>query len=246
MIEDNTPQRAFNIPFVLVVMLAVLVAVHLARLAIDYDLNVWVIYAFGFVPGRYAGRALELPFPFGFFGDVFVFVSYALLHAGWVHLLSNSLWLVAFGAPVARRFGALRFVVFGAVTAAAGAGAHLVTHWGELVPMVGASAAVSGYMAAAIRFAFTPGGPLTAAGRFNPDAAVMVPAVGMFSAFRNRSVVAFVGIWMVFNFLFGVGVVSLGGQEVSIAWQAHVGGFVAGLLLFRLFDPVRPAPLPDF
>ena len=235
--ERNPP--AFNVPGVLLVLIALMAAIHAMRQFISADLDLWIVYAFGFVPGRYAGEALRLPMPLGSAGDVLGFVTYALLHGSWLHLASNALWMIAFGAAVAKRFGAFRFIVFGVVCAVAGAALHLATHWGEFVPMVGASAAVSGHMAAAIRFAFSPGGPLTAAGRLYPETAAHVPAVSILTAFQNRSVIAFTAIWMVFNLLFGLGATSLAGVEGEIVWQAHVGGFLAGLLLFGLFDPVR-------
>ncbi|MCB1478872.1 MAG: rhomboid family intramembrane serine protease [Rhodobiaceae bacterium] len=241
MIEEERNPPAFNVPAVLMVLLAVMAIIQGVRQFVPEDMDVWIIYAFGFVPGRYAGHALQVPMPLGAFGDVLGFFTYSLLHGSWMHLASNALWLVAFGAAVARRFAALRFVIFGVVCAVAGALAHLATHWGELVPMVGASAAVSGYMAAAIRFAFSPGGPLSPMGRLDPERAAHVPAVGILAAFRNRSVIAFTAIWMAFNLLFGLGVTSLAGVDGEIAWQAHVGGFFAGLLLFGVFDPVRPA-----
>ncbi|MCB1473486.1 MAG: rhomboid family intramembrane serine protease [Rhodobiaceae bacterium] len=234
-------EPVFNIPRVLLVVLVALFAVHLARQALDPGQDLWVILAFGFLPARYAHSALEMPMPLGTPGAIVDFVTYAFLHGGWTHLVVNSVWLVAFGAPVAQRFGASRFLLLGGVAAIAGALAHLVTHWGEPVPMVGASAAVSGYMAAAIRFSFTPGGPLTAMGRLDPASAGRVPAEGIVDALRHRSVIMFIAVWMVFNVVFGIGVVSLGGVDQSVAWQAHIGGFAAGLLLFRLFDPVPAA-----
>ena len=76
--------------------------------------------------------------------EVWTFVTYALLHADWTHLTVNSVWLLAFGSAVAWRFGTARFLGFFAMTAAAGAAAHLVLHIGEPLPLVGASAALSG------------------------------------------------------------------------------------------------------
>lgn len=67
------------------------------------------------------------------------------------------------------------------------------------------------------------------------------PAVGIVRAFMNRSVQMFVGIWFVVNIVFGAGLVTLDAAGGGIAWEAHIGGFLAGLLLFRLFDPIRPA-----
>ena len=92
-----------------------------------------------------------------------------------MHVAVNSIWLLPFGAAMARRFGAVRFLAFFAVTAIAGAALHLVTHWGELLPMIGASAAVSGMMAGSLRFIFQAGGPL-AMFRTADEAAYRVPA----------------------------------------------------------------------
>jgi membrane associated rhomboid family serine protease len=79
-----------------------------------------------------------------------------------MHFGVNAVWLLAFGSAVARRFGAMRFLAFFAVTAAAGAAMHLLTNSGSQAPMIGASASISGAMAAAMRFAFQRGGPLGA------------------------------------------------------------------------------------
>jgi membrane associated rhomboid family serine protease len=136
---------------------------------------------------------------------------------------------------LARRFRAPRFFAVLAVTAAAGAGAHLVTHSGELAPMIGASASISATMAAAMRFAFQRGGPL---GR--GEAAGHVPAAPLGAALRDPRVLAFLGVWFGLNVLFGLGSLSLFGGEQSLAWEAHIGGFLAGLLLFAAFDPRPP------
>ena len=150
------------------------------------------------------------------------------------------LWLLPFGSALARRFGAVRFFVFMAVTAAAGALAHLLTHEHAIAPMIGASASVSGTMAAAIRFAFVKGSFLSFS-RGDAEAAAKVPALSLWRALRNGRVLAFLAIWFGVNILFGATSLSLGGEEASVAWQAHIGGFLAGLLLFSLFDPIPRA-----
>src|SRR5262249_12882326 len=128
--------------------------------------------------------------------------------------------------------------------AAAGAAAHLVTHVGELLPMVGASAAISGFMAAAIRVAFQRGGPLSMWRRHH-DEAHRVPAAPLMAAPRGPRVLALLAVWFGLNLLFGVGSIGIPGTESqSIAWQAHIGGFVAGLVLFAVFDPFA-APRGD-
>jgi membrane associated rhomboid family serine protease len=175
-------------------------------------------------------------------------VTYAFLHADWVHLGVNSLWLAAFGAPVARRFGTWRFLGFMVITAIAGAGAHYLFHRFDLMPVIGASAAISGTMAAAIRFVFVPGAPLGAQLGFGSradDRAYQQKPLPLLRVLTDRRAVAFLVIWFVANFVFGVASVPLGITSAAVAWEAHVGGFLAGLLLFPLFDPPRQYPDED-
>ena len=128
-----------------------------------------------------------------------------------------------------------------AVTAAAGALAHLVTHEHAVAPMIGASASVSGTMAAAMRFAFVKGSFLSFS-RGDADLAAKVPALSLSRALRNGRVLAFLAIWFAVNLIFGIGSIAIGMDGASVAWQAHIGGFFAGLVLFSLFDPVPRAP----
>jgi membrane associated rhomboid family serine protease len=107
--------------------------------------------------------------------------------------------------------------------------------------MIGASASVSGTMAAAIRFAFVKASFLSFS-RGDAEAAAKVPALSLSHALRNRRVPGFLAIWFGVNILFGVGSIAIGMDGASVAWQAHIGGFFAGLVLFSLFDPVPRAP----
>jgi membrane associated rhomboid family serine protease len=238
--ETSTREPILNLPGALTALIAVLGAIHLARFALPASLDQWVIWAFGFVPARYDASLLTDRFPGGAGADVWSFLTYALLHADLGHIGFNLLWLLPFGSALARRFGALRFYAFLAVTAIAGAGAHLLTHQHEVAPMIGASAAVSGAMAAAIRFAFGRGSFLSFR-TGDRDAAAFVPALPLFQALRHPRVLAFLGVWFGMNIVFGLGALSIGAQAQSVAWQAHIGGFLAGLVLFSLFDPVPPA-----
>jgi membrane associated rhomboid family serine protease len=122
------------------------------------------------------------------------------------------------------------------MTAAAGAAFHLATNFGSVQVVIGASGAISGYMAASARFAFQRGGPLDLlrAG----DAAYRLPAVPLMALVRDMRIVAFIGAWLGVNMLVGLGGLAMPGVEEAVAWQAHIGGFLAGLLLFDLFDRV--------
>jgi len=234
----------FNVPAIILAIIGICVLVLVGEeLLLSNEEDITFLYSFGFVPARYDGSSgPEGGFPGGAGADIWTFVTYAFIHGDITHLGMNSVWFLPFGSAVARRFGNLRVIVFFAATAAAGALTHLVTHWGELTPMIGASAAVSGFMAGAIRFAFQRGGPL-AMFRHEEPAAYLVPAAPLSLALRDPRIIVFLVAWFGLNLLFGIGSIGLPGGEQSIAWQAHIGGFVAGLLLFPLFDPV-PAQQP--
>lgn len=231
----------FNVPPAVLGTLALLVGIHLLRVFVltpaqDLDLLV----RFAFIPARYE-PAIAAGAPGGLGAQIWTFFTYALIHGDFAHLGINGVWLLAFGSAVERRLGGLRFALFAAVTAAAGAGAHLLTHPGQIFPMVGASAAISGFMAAAMRFMFQPGRAVFGAGRM-----YRAPAAPLLLALHDPRVLAFLGAWFAINLIFGLGSISIGEGPQAIAWQAHFGGFLAGLLLFPLFDPVRRhAPVPD-
>ena len=154
--------------------------------------------------------------------------------------------LKAAAHSLARRFGPVRFLLFLAVTAAAGATLHLATHAGEEVPVIGASAAISGTMAAAMRFAFQRGGPLSFH-RSGDDSDYCVPAIPLIAVLRDPRVIAFVVVWFGINILFGLGSLPLPGvgDNQVVAWQAHIGGFLSGLVLFSWFDPAPQQPHTD-
>jgi membrane associated rhomboid family serine protease len=243
-LPPDTPPEApreplLTLPGALTAYILLLAVIHL-RVLLPPDWENWTIDVFGFIPRRYDSTLLAIDFPGGAGARVWTFVTYSLLHANLSHIGFNVLWLLPFGSALARRFGAFRFFLFMAVTAAAGALAHLLTHEHAVAPMIGASASVSGTMAAAIRFAFVQGSFLSFS-RGDADAAARVPALSLMRALRNPRVLAFLGVWFGVNIIFGVGSIAIGSDGASVAWQAHIGGFFAGLLLFSLFDPVPRA-----
>jgi membrane associated rhomboid family serine protease len=239
---NQSSEPIFNIPAVIVAALAVFAGIHAFRsLVLDAGQDLELLMLFAFIPARYdTALLLDGALPGGVGAQAWTFVSYALIHADITHLGINSLWFVPFGSAVARRFGTRRFLLFFAATAAAGAGAHLITHVGEVFPVIGASAAVSGMMAAAIRFAFQPHGPI-ALWQQKGESAYHVRALPLLSSLRDPRIFIFLVVWFGLNLLFGLGSLPLVGAGQSVAWEAHIGGFLAGLLLFSLFDPVPRA-----
>jgi membrane associated rhomboid family serine protease len=227
----------FNIPPVVIFVLAVLAIVHAVRIFfLTEQQDIEFLLNFAFIPARYDSSFVlggALP---GGGADFWTFVTYAFIHANWTHLGVNAVWLLPFGSAVARRFGATRFLLFLAVTAAAGAALHLATHAGEQFPMIGASAAISGAMAAAMRFVFQHGGPLGLL-RGADERAYHVPAISLSGVLNDARVLLFLAAWFGTNLLFGLGSLPIAGGDQPVAWQAHIGGFLAGLLLFSWFDP---------
>ena len=96
--------------------------------------------------------------------------------------------------------------------------------------MIGASAVVSACMGGAVRFAFPEDG------RFSPVVHDL-PAQSLATAFQNKQVLMFTAVWFAINLVFGLAGGVIAGAGSSIAWEAHVGGFLSGLLLFGYFDP---------
>ncbi len=225
-------QPMLNLPSVITGLIVLMVAVHAARTWLLAPNDDYVmIWRFAFIPAFFTAPLEQVPFPASRFWSP---VTYALLHGDWTHLFVNLLWMVAFGSAVAKRFGSARFLVFTIFAALAGAAAHFFMHPRDIAPVIGASACVAAYMGAAARFVLGPSG----LGAGPISGARQPAAMSLAQALTNRNVLIFVGVWMGLNFLFGTGIMPIAGEGAQIAWEAHVGGFLFGLLAFSFFDPV--------
>lgn len=227
--DGSGREPMFNLPTIIIVLIAICVIVQLVQ---SYLLTpaqeVTMLVRGAFIPARYSGQYIL---------DLYAFttlVSYSFMHGGFTHLVVNMVWLAAIGTPLANRIGALRFVLFWVVCAVCAAGLHYLLHSGDNVPLVGASGAIAGMMAATPRYLFR-------VARFSGTPAYVGPLPSMFAALRSTQVLVFVLIWMGGNLL--VGVLGAPGVADSIAWEAHVGGFLAGFILIGLFDR-SPTPWP--
>jgi membrane associated rhomboid family serine protease len=220
----------FNVPGAVLALLGVLVGVQVVLASLPEEWGSWLTVALAFVPARYAGFAAEIPG--GEVASATSFLTYGLVHGDWSHLAINAAWLLAFGSAVASRVGATRFLLFSAFTSIAAALTFLMFNWVLWAPMVGASGAVSGLMGGTMRFMFVAidGGGLRTL-REEPWRVPLTPLAG---AITDSRVLLVTGVFVVANFLaiLGLGGVSAGG----IAWEAHLGGYFAGLLSFGFFD----------
>lgn len=224
---DARREPVFNLPGVVVALIAICVGIHLIRYYVLSDeRDFWVLLHFAFIPLRFSG---------GYALDIYAFLSpwtYSLLHGGFGHLAVNTIWLAAFGSPLANRIGTVRFLLFWLVTSLAAVGLHYALHSGDATPLVGASGAISGMMGAAARYGFS-------VDRRRGKAAFDGPVRSIPMVFRSRAAVTFLLVWFAINLIMGLGI---GSPDMAgrIAWEAHIGGFLAGFLLVRLFD--RPQP----
>jgi len=218
--DDQNPSNPpiFNIPPVAALMMLVIIVSHIIRVWIIPDRYAQeFIMLFAAIPARYSDLGGLLPYAFSTW---YAPLSYAFVHADWTHLLINMAWMLAFGSAVAKRFGTLGFLALFATSSFVAFLFHLVTHLNEFSPMIGASGAVSAFMGAAIRL----------------PRDVSSPVLSLFESFKNRGFLAFVAIWFALNLVIGLQPGLVVGEGTQIAWQAHVGGFLTGLLLFRIFD----------
>lgn len=268
----QTPRREpiLNLPGVVAVVVVGLVAVHALRTVLSDEADFELLINLALVPARWTvawdpsqaeavlreavrgapeadaiGREALARFMVADAGaKPWTLLSYAGLHGSWAHVLLNGVWLAAFGTPVARRCGASRFALLAAAAAVGGGAAHLLVHPLGVGPLVGASAAVSGMMAAAARFVFAPRGPRIP-GRDPWSDPASRPTQPLAELFRNRTAALFLGMWFATNLLFGLIATPLGVMDASIAWEAHIGGFLVGLLLFPMIEgrgaDARPA-----
>jgi membrane associated rhomboid family serine protease len=251
----------FFMPVPVLLLVAALLAIHAALDWSSVETQEATYLDFGFIPGRLTialwpdrlarllasanndpqaldvarmWRATTLSHP-GL--KPWTLLSYAFLHGSWTHVGLNCVWIVAFGPPLARRFGALRFFLFFAATAICGGLLHWFASMMDFTPLIGASAAASGFMAGAARFMFQPGAPLGP----DPNAGPRGPAraARLSEVLTDRRALIFIGIWLVTNIVFGAGARVFGVSDAPVAWIAHIGGFVGGLALFPLFDAGR-------
>lgn len=208
----ETPQRepAFNLPWPVATLVLALLVAHLARLALHLPPD---LYAF--TSADLARRHL-LPL-----------LTYQFAHGGWPHLGVNSLFIIAFGAPVARWLGSgprgsLIFFVFFLVCGALAAIGYALASPGQPFALIGASGAASGLMGAATR---------------------LIAGRGSLGSIFARRVLTMGLAWLGINVILGFSGLTPGSGGMPVAWQAHVAGFIAGVLLAGIAGRLADAPV---
>lgn len=218
-IADNVPSRTPPIATHIIVGLNVLMFALL--LGLSPEQLEQTFYSFGIVPARYThpewAEWLGLPVD-----SLWPFVTSMFLHAGWMHVFSNMWVLWIFGDNVEERMGPVRFALFYLTCGILAGVAHFLANPHSTVPTVGASGAVAGVLGA--YFVLFPTARVVA----------MLP-VFIWPIFAEVPAVVYLGVWFVSQFL--TGTLALIGPQFAggVAWWAHAGGFLAGMLLYRVF-----------
>src|SRR5690606_20997568 len=224
-------EPVFNLSPVVLGLIGVCAVVHLIRAYLLSPVqDSALLLRLAFIPARYSAEYTT---------DIYSLVSpvtYSFLHGNFAHLAINMVWLAAFGSPLANRIGALRFMVFWVVTVLASVALYYLLHRDAPVPLVGASGAISGMMGAAARFAFR-------IDRSQARGAFTGPLLAIPAVLRSRTAVVFLVVWMVINLAAGLGFGDPEGNA-QIAWEAHIGGFLAGFFGIVFLDR-RPPPPPE-
>lgn len=229
-------QPIFNVPTSVILLIAVMVVIHAVRQFLPVATDNWFVALMAFIPARYASPEPFIYIPGGDIAAYTSFITHMFVHGDAMHLMFNAAWFLACGGAIALRIGTLRFIGFTFATGIAGALVFLVLNYGQPIPVVGASGAISGLMAGLLRFLFSAvdQGDVAAL-RYAPRSVRLTP---LNAALHDRRILAVTAIWIGFNALaaFGFGSAQDAG---AIAWEAHVGGFLSGLLLFGVFDHVK-------
>lgn len=143
------------------------------------------------------------------------------MHGGFAHILGNMLYLFIFGDNIENRLGHKRYLMFYLITGLMASLSHVFTatfmERSLMIPSLGASGAISGVM----------GGYMLLFPRNRVR-------VFMFRFVTEVPAIFALGIWIIFQIISGIGM--LGGEETGVAYAAHIGGFIAGLLLIKVFD----------
>lgn len=213
-IRDTIPSK--NYPVVNNCIIGINVVLYLVQMAQGPDLNRFV-YIYGLVPARYSIPQITSYFTTG--QQFFSLLSFMFLHGGFWHLLGNMWSLYIFGDNVEDRLGPLRYIVFYLLCGITSGLSHLIFNLNSNIPTIGASGAIAGVMGAYLIL--------------HPNAKILtlIPII-FIPWFIEIPAFFFLGFWFVLQFINAAG---SHGSIGGIAWWAHIGGFIFGIIFLKIF-----------
>lgn len=213
-LKDENPTRI--VPFINYAMIAANVLMFLYQLSLGSAGDTF-IYQAALIPLQVT-QGLDL-------GDVQNILTSMFMHAGFAHIAGNMLYLWIFGDNVEEAMGHWRYLIFYLVGGFAAAAVHIFTNSTSVIPTVGASGAIAAVLGAYLVL-------------YPQSRVLTLLSLGYFIRLTMVPAVIILGLWFVLQLL--PGVLSLGGPDVGgVAFWAHIGGFVTGVLLGLLFRPSR-------
>ncbi len=224
MIPIRDAIRSKTFPVVNVILIGLNVIAFIWQLSQGPHLKE-AFYLYGIVPIRYSDSAVSVQFTA--LQQWLPFLTSMFLHGGFLHILGNMWFLYIFGDNIEDRLGHIRYLVFCLLCGVAAGLIHLVTNWNSNIPTIGASGAISGVMGAYLLL--------------HPRARILT-LIPVFFFFQFVEIPAFIflGYWLLIQLLSaGLTPRNVGG----IAFWAHIGGFVAGLIFVKIFDWIPRAEM---
>ncbi len=213
-IRDTIPSK--NYPIVTHAIIGINIVCYFIQLSYGQNIPRF-LYLYGLVPARYSAPELSGYFSFG--QQAFSFLSFMFLHGGFLHLLGNMWSLHIFGDNVEDRMGPVRFLTFYLLCGILSGVTHMLLNLHSNLPTIGASGAISGVMGA--YFILHPTSKIL----------TLIPIV-IIPFFFEIPAFFFLGIWFLLQFINAAGSHGIGG----VAWWAHIGGFIFGIIFLKLFQ----------
>jgi membrane associated rhomboid family serine protease len=211
-------------PVVTWVLIAVNCAVFLFEISLTPEERDWFLSAFALIPARYFSPDLSSALSPA---DYLPFLSNMFLHGGWLHLILNmwALWL--FGPVVEDRLGSTRYLLFYLAVGFLASLTHVLMNPTSTLPALGASGAIAGVIGSSIRL-------------FPFARVVVVIPILLLPFFFEVPAVIFALLWFMTNLLQGTADLLMPAGVGGVAWWAHIGGFLAGILLTPGLRQSRP------
>jgi len=230
-IQDSVPSR--SVPVVTRALILINVVVFFFELSLSRESIIQLFYLFGVVPARFTDPewAASIGFPIGSYWSL---LTHQFLHGGWLHIVANMWTLWIFGDNVEDRMGPLRFIIFYLVCGVLAALTQVLVTPDAMIPSVGASGAIAGVLGAYLLF-------------FPTARLIVLIPILFFPFFFELPAVIFLVLWFFIQLFSGTAMLASPQQVGGIAFCAHIGGFIAGMLLCRFFvrRPVRRRLQPD-